>query len=84
MQKAQENAMEEYSQYMTDHLSELNDILNKDGEEAMKAALIKELSKLIFINLNSEIDRTKPKERTVDFYLKKIDGEWKIASPNSQ
>ena len=84
VQKAQENAMLEYSQYINDHFTELNDILNKNGEEAMKKVLVKELSSMLFNNLNTEMDKTKPKQRTVDFYLKKIDGEWKIASPNNE
>lgn len=83
VKKAQENAMQEYTQYMTDHFTELNEILNTKGEEAMKEVLVKELSSMLFNNLNAEMDKTKPKERTVDFYLKKIDGQWKVASPNN-
>lgn len=80
MNKAQQAAMEEYTQYMTDHFTELNDILNTQGEEAMKEVLVKELSSMLFYNLNKEMNAVKPKQRTVDFYLKKIDGKWMIAS----
>lgn len=82
MNQAQQNAMQEYTQYLTDHFQELNEKLNKDGEEAMKALLVKELSSMLFKNMNTEMDKTKPKTRTVDFYVKKIDGKWLIASQN--
>ncbi|MBP3871786.1 MAG: DUF4878 domain-containing protein [Faecalicoccus sp.] len=80
MTQAQQNAMQEYSQYMTDHFAELNETLNNEGEEAMKSILVKELSSMLFKNLNTEMDNTKPKDRTVDFYVKKIDGKWMIAT----
>jgi len=48
----------------------------------MKALLVKELSSMLFKNMNTEMDKTKPKTRTVDFYVKKIDGKWLIASQN--
>lgn len=80
---AEENALTAYGTYIEDHLTELNEILNTKGEEVMKEELTKQLSAMLFNSLNTEIDKTKPKERTVDFFLKKIDGEWKLASPNN-
>ena len=54
----------------------------KTDKEAMKAVLVKELSSMLFKNMNAEMDKTKPKTRTVDFYVKKVDGKWLITSQN--
>ncbi|MFU7515708.1 hypothetical protein [Clostridium sp. HCS.1] len=68
------------TEYLNEHIDELNKIYEKQGQDAMTQKIFDDISPEVFDRMKKVVDNTEKVEFKMEIILKNIDGQWLISS----
>lgn len=68
------------TEYLNEHIDELNKIYEKQGQDAMTQKIFDDISPEVFDRMKKVVDDTEKVEFKMEIILKNIDGQWLISS----
>ena len=68
------------TEYLNEHIDELNKIYEKQGQDAMTQKIFYDISPEVFDRMKKVVDDTEKVEFEMEIILKNIDGQWLISS----
>lgn len=68
------------TEYLNEHIDELNKIYEKQGQDAMTQKIFDDISPEVFDRMKKVVDDTEKVEFEMEIILKNIDGQWLISS----